>query len=79
MREEGDDAVRHVWGYRELARHVRGSGFVRVRDLSHRPTSEGDAPLLKRPVRRAKRILVPRWSQWLVLEARAPSKAKATG
>jgi SAM-dependent methyltransferase len=69
MIQRGDSAARHCWDARELRGRLRAAGFGRIRDLSHRAAETGDPPLYRRPVRLAKRMLTPDWTQWLVLEA----------
>lgn len=71
--ERGDNEVAHCWDAREVRARLRRAGFARaaIRELSHRAEAAGDSSILRRPVRLAKRILVPEWTQWLIFEARA--------
>lgn len=67
----GDHEVRHHWDSHDLKRLLREAGFTRPRDITHRATVDGVARGLRLPARLAKRVLLPRWTQWLIVEARA--------
>jgi SAM-dependent methyltransferase len=69
--ERGDDAVRSIWGPRELRCRLHEAGFAyrRIRDLSHL-AAESDPPPLRRHVRFVKRFVFPRWTPWLIFEAK---------
>jgi ubiquinone/menaquinone biosynthesis C-methylase UbiE len=74
MIDGGDPAARQLWTGPELRDLVRATGFHRVRELSHRAAAGGDPPLRRRVVRRMKAALDPDRTQWLVVEARRPTR-----
>lgn len=72
LRAEGDRLVRNAWTRHELRDRLRRAGFAAggIRDLSHLASSSGVPRGVRRPVRRVRRALDPRWTHWLILRAR---------